>query len=223
MVLIHGLFMSGWVMGCLARRVRGCGFRTAIFSYPSRGRSPVDNAADLAGFLARLRASRIHLVAHSLGGLVVLHLLQDIPEPRLGRILLLGTPLAGSTLVRRLLRHRPGRWLLGRSVERGLLGDRPRAAPGLDVMVIVGRRSMGIGCLFGGLPVPNDGTVTVAETRAPDCPRRVIVPTTHMGLVLSRRVARQVCGFLRGDLVQEAAAGDDGSAVSPSSSAPKGP
>lgn len=224
MVLIHGLFMSGWVMGLLARRLRGCGFRTATFSYPSRRRSPADNAADLAKFVAGLEASRIHLVAHSLGGLVVLHLLGNrSAEPRLARILFLGTPLAGSTVARRLLRHRAGRWLLGRSVERGLLGDRPRAAPGLDVIVIAGRRGLGIGCLFGGLPAPNDGTVTVAETRAPDCPRRVIVPATHMGLVFSKPIARQVCDLLRGDPARDATAAHDRSGPPPASSPPKRP
>ncbi len=205
-VLIHGLFLSGWVMVWLAWRLRRCGLHTAIFSYPTRRRSPADNARDLAAFLARLSVPHVDLVAHSLGGLVVLHLLAGRtgsqadtgPGPRVRRVVLLGPPLGGSAVARRLSRWAPGRWLLGRSVEQGLLGERPAVPPGVDLAVIAGSRGWGIGWLFGGLPRPNDGTVAVAETRAPDCRRHTVLPVSHMGLVFSPRVARRTCRFLRG-------------------------
>ncbi len=204
-VLLHGLFLSGWVMVWLARQLRRCGLHTAIFSYPTRRRSPADNARDLAAFLVHLSAPRIDLVAHSLGGLVVLHLLagqdglraETGSGPRVRRVVLLGPPLDGSVLARRLARRALGRWLLGRSVEQGLLGGRPVAPPGVDLAVIAGSRGWGVGWLFGGLPRPNDGTVTVAETHAPDCPRHTVLPVSHMGLMVSPRVARRICRFLR--------------------------
>lgn len=204
-VLIHGLFLSGWVMVGLARRLRRCGLRTAIFSYPTRRRSPADNARDLAAFLVRLSVPRVDLVAHSLGSLVVLHLLAGRTGlradtgsgPRVRRVVLLGPPLSGSAVARRLARWALGRWLLGRSVEQGLLGGGPRVPPGVDLAVIAGSRGWGIGWLFGGLPRPNDGTVAVAETRAPDGSRHTVLPVSHMGLVFSPRVARRTCRFLR--------------------------
>ncbi len=204
-VLIHGLFLSGWVMVRLARRLRRCGLRTAIFSYPTRRRSPAENARDLAAFLVRLSAPRIDLVAHSLGSLVVLHLLAGRTGlradagsgPRVRRVVLLGPPLNGSAVARRLARWAFGRWLLGRSVEQGLLGGCPAVPPGVDLAVIAGSRGWGIGWLFGGLPRPNDGTVAVAETRAPDGSRHTVLSVSHMGLVFSPRVARRICRFLR--------------------------
>ncbi|GBE47158.1 alpha/beta hydrolase family protein [bacterium BMS3Bbin12] len=204
-VLLHGLFLSGWVMVRLARRLRRCGLRTAIFSYPTRRRSPADNARDLAAFLVRLSVPRVDLVAHSLGSLVVLHLLAGQSGlradtgsgPRVRRVVLLGPPLGGSVVARRLTRRAPGRWLLGRSVEQGLLGDGPAVPPDVDLAVIAGSRGWGIGWLFGGLPRPNDGTVAVAETRTPNCRQHTVLPVSHMGLVFSPRVARRICRFLR--------------------------
>lgn len=200
-VLLHGLFLSGWVMAWLAWRLRRRGLRTAVFSYPTRRRSPARNARELAAYLERLSPGRVDVVAHSLGGLVVLHLLAQRPAPdaaaRVRRVVLLGPPLNGSVLARRLARWSVGRRLLGRSLDRGLLGDRPSAPAGADIAVIAGSRGWGPGCLLGGLPRPNDGTVALEETRAPDCPRHIVLPLSHMGLVFSPRVVRRIHHFLR--------------------------
>ena len=209
-VLLHGLFLSGWVMRWLARALRRCGLCTAIFSYPTRRRSPAANAADLAAFIARLQAPQVDLVAHSLGSLVTLHLLARCDaRRRVRRVVLLGPPLDGSVVARRLARRAAGRWLLGRSLERGLIGGRPAAPAGVDLVVIAGDRGWGFGWLLGGLPRPNDGTVAVAETRAPDCPRHRVCSVSHMGLVFSPRVARCVCRFLRDGAWGAAGARDD--------------
>ena len=38
-VLVHGVLMTGKVMAVLARRLKGCGYRTVLFDYPSRRRN----------------------------------------------------------------------------------------------------------------------------------------------------------------------------------------
>ena len=67
-VLVHGLWMGSWVMSIMAMRLRRCGFRTALFSYPSMSNSLSENAAVLARFVAGLAVPRIHFIGHSLGG-----------------------------------------------------------------------------------------------------------------------------------------------------------
>jgi hypothetical protein len=89
------------------------------------------------------------------------------------------------------------RWLIGRSCEQGLLGDGPRWRGGQSLGVIAGRRSLGIGRLMGGLNGVNDGVVNLEETLIEDVPDSLVVASTHMGLLTSRRVARQVCAFLK--------------------------
>jgi pimeloyl-ACP methyl ester carboxylesterase len=194
-VLLHGIWMPRQVMWLLARRLRHCGYRTRLFGYPSLRRSAPDNAGRLAQFVRRCDG-RVHLVGHSLGGLVILHALQADPDLVAGRIVLLGSPVNGSVVARRLQRFAWTRWLIGRASDQALLGDGPHWRGGRPLGLIAGTRPHGIGRLLGGLSGDNDGTVTVAETVLPMASASTTFPTTHMGLVFSRRVARAVCRFL---------------------------
>jgi len=196
-VLLHGLWMPALVMGLLALRLRRCGYRVAVFDYRSLTLTPAINAERLAGFIRDQGGAKVHLVGHSLGGLVILQALQSHPGLVKGRIVLLGSPVKGSVVARRLYRCRGLRWLLGRSAEGGLLGNGPGWQGHLPLGVIAGNRPVGIGAILGGLAGDNDGTVTVAETRLENASGSIQVKTTHTGLMVSREVADQVCSFLR--------------------------
>jgi len=189
--------MPALVMGLLARRLRLCGYRTAVFGYHSLTQTLENNAAQLAGFIREQGDTTVHLVGHSLGGLVILQALQTNPGLVKGRSVLLGSPVQGSVVARRLYRHRGVRWMLGRGAAGGLLkGAAPWLAQ-LPLGVIAGNRPVGIGQLIGGLAGDNDGTVTVAETRLENATASVQVHATHTGLMFSREVAAEVCSFLR--------------------------
>jgi pimeloyl-ACP methyl ester carboxylesterase len=197
-VLVHGIWMSSLELLLLARRLRRCGYRTLRFRYRSLRRPVRHNAACLARRVRQLPAAgKIHLVAHSLGGLVVLQALQDHPDLITGRIVLLGSPVGGSAVARRTYGRRVLRWLIGRSGEQGLLGGGPRWRGRQSLGVIAGRRSLGIGRLLGGLSGVNDGVVNLEETAIEGVQDGIVVASTHMGLLTSRRVARQVCAFLK--------------------------
>jgi pimeloyl-ACP methyl ester carboxylesterase len=196
-VLVHGIWMSSLELLLLARRLRRCGYRTLRFRYRSLRRPVRDNAACLAHRVRQLPAGKIHLVGHSLGGLVVLQALQDHPELITGRIVLLGSPVGGSAVARRVASRRMLRWLIGRSGEQGLLGGGPRWRGWQSLGVIAGRRSLGIGQLMGGLSGANDGVVNLEETSIEGVQDGIIVESTHMGLLTSRQVAGQVCAFLK--------------------------
>ena len=43
---------------------------------------------------------------------------------------------------------------------------------------------------------PNDGSVAVSETRLPGATDHITLPVSHMGMLLSARVARETGGFL---------------------------
>jgi hypothetical protein len=86
--------------------------------------------------------------------------------------------------------------LCGLSLHGALLGDGPRWRQGRDLGVIAGTLPFGVGWLAPGLPRPNDGTVSVAETRVENGADAITVPVTHTGLMFSRRVERQVEHFL---------------------------
>ena len=71
-LLVHGVLMTARVMAVLARRLRGCGYRTVLFDYPTRGRCLRDNAHSLARFVGGLGSPTVHLVGHSMGGVTAL-------------------------------------------------------------------------------------------------------------------------------------------------------
>ena len=196
-VLLHGIWMPAWVMSMLARRLRRCGYRVAVFGYRSLAQTPENNAELLAGFIREQGDATVHLVGHSLGGLLILQALQSHPDLVEGRIVLLGSPVGGSVVAKRLHRYRGLRWMLGRSADSGLLGDGPAWQGHLPLGVIAGNRPLGIGRLIGGLAGENDGTVTVAETHLENASGSTRVHVTHTGLLLSPEVAIEVCSFLK--------------------------
>lgn len=197
-VLIHGIWMVGWEMGVLRRRLERCNLVCYPFRYHSLSLPPEENAVRLNTFINKIEADIIHLLAHSLGGIIVLHLFDKAPIQKPGRILMLGTPLNGSALAARLYKTSISRPLLGRSAQRGLLGDVPPWNGGRELGMIAGDRGMGLGSLlFGTVETPNDGTVSVAETRSHAVDVHLTVPYSHMGMLWSPRVAEAACQFLR--------------------------
>jgi len=198
-VFVHGIWLGGWEMAVLRRRVQACGFPVHQFHYASLRRTPRQNAARLHTFIQTLDADVVHLVAHSLGGLVLCQLFSHVPEQPPGRVVMLGTPLRGSTLARKLDRHPWTRWLLGRARVQGLLGDGPGWPNGRPLAMIAGNRGLlGMGLLVAGhIPRPNDGTVAVAETDVAAVRDHLTVPYGHFGLLFARPVAAALCHYLR--------------------------
>jgi len=197
-IVIHGLWMQGLVMGLLARRISESGFVAHTWSYPTLRRSLGENAERLARHCRTLAAPRFHIVAHSMGGLVALRMLEQHHELHCGRLLLLGTPYGDSFSARRLARFPGGSTLLGRSIREWLGGPRPLPRSDTEIAVIAGTRGFGLGRLVApDLPKPNDGVVALQETIVPGVTERVELAVGHTGMLLSRAVARQCCAFLR--------------------------
>jgi pimeloyl-ACP methyl ester carboxylesterase len=202
-VLIHGIWMLGLEMTWLRRYLIRCGFECRQFFYRSLVNTPHANAAKLNEFLKTIDADIIHLVGHSLGGIVILHLFEQSPMQKPGRVVMMGTPLQGSEIAKRLYGLPVTRPLLGRSVVRGLLGDRPPWKETRELSMIAGTKGVGLGTLvFGGLEAPSDGTVRLSETRSPEVNAHLSVPYTHASMLWSEPVANAVCQFLKsGDFV----------------------
>ncbi len=195
-VLVHGLWMHGLAFALQRRRLRRRGFVVHAFSYRSVRRGLADNIQALARFVDGLAAPAVHLVGHSLGGLIILGLLSQRPPPPAGRVVLLGSPCAGShaaTLVSRL----PALSIvLGRSMSDWLRLPPPKLPEGVEIGVLSGSRALGIGRVMPGMPVPNDGVVAVSETRLAAATDEITLPLTHSQMLLSARCADQVVAFL---------------------------
>jgi pimeloyl-ACP methyl ester carboxylesterase len=194
-MLVHGLWMTGLEMALLGARLRRAGFATGRFRYASRQHDIVAHATRLARTINAAQGV-VHLVGHSLGGLVILRALADHTITRPGRIVLLGTPLAGSAAARRLAQHAFGNWLLGASGPRALFEGVAALPAGREVGMIAGNLHVGMGRVVAGLAAPADGAVAVVETRVAGLAAHRVRRCSHSGLLVSARVAGDVIAFL---------------------------
>lgn len=198
-VLVPGLWMPAWVMMPLERRVGRLGFRTARFGYASTRANLEQNSAALARFIEGLACERVHLVGHSLGAVLALYAISSCRLSTVRRVLALGPPFVDSYAAHRLNRSGVGRWMLGACIPQWLECKRPAVPEGVEVGVIAGTVSLGMGTIVvPDLPRPNDGIVSVAETVVAGTKTRMEVPVSHSYMLLSRTVGALACNFLLG-------------------------
>jgi pimeloyl-ACP methyl ester carboxylesterase len=182
----------------LARRLRRQGFVVHVFSYASVRADLHANAARLAQFLDALDADTVHLVGHSLGGILIRALFQNYPRQKPGRIVTLGTPHGGCRVAQHLNRHTFWRRAMGKGVAQLLAGELQQwRPPPREIGALCGTRSFGLGrWLYRGLPRPNDGLLTVKESAFPAAQEHLVLPVSHTGMMFSRTVADQIGNFL---------------------------
>jgi pimeloyl-ACP methyl ester carboxylesterase len=157
-----------------------------------------ETVEQLARFVARLDADSIHFVGHSFGGVVLCRYFQKHPCERPGRVVILGSPLTGSRSARTVARNPLMRRMIGPLVNAELVEEcAPRAwACQNELGVIAGTTAMGLGRLFTRFDEDFDGTVGVSETKLPGLKAHLALPVSHMGMLMSPTVARQVGWFL---------------------------
>ena len=205
-VYVHGLWLNGWESLLLRQRLsRQLNCTALSFPYSSIGAGLAQNTRALAAFIADLRADVLHLVGHSMGGLVILELFEraamlgvlEAALPR-GRIVLLGTPVRGSRAARNLARIPCGLRMLGLTAHEVLLPYRERQWSGArELGIIAGTVPLGLGRFMGPFEAPSDGTVLIEETHLAGAKQHLRLRTTHSGMVYSQAVARQTATFLR--------------------------
>ena len=195
-ILLHGLWMRAFTLIALRNRLERAGFSVELFDYASVMHG-VDVEVDrLAQRAAAIGGGKVHLVGHSLGGLVALQALQRAPKLTRGRVVCLGSPLLGSAAARSVARLPGGSYLIGKNL--GILRDGLENWGGKQAVgVIAGRLPIGFGFAVGALTSPHDGTVSVAETELPGLTDHCVVPATHTGLLFSEQAADQTIAFLR--------------------------
>jgi pimeloyl-ACP methyl ester carboxylesterase len=196
-VYVHGLWMTGGECVWLRRRLqRERGFRTHIFRYRSI-RSPMEaHAAALRDMIAAIDAPQLHLVGHSLGGLVILRCLERYPIRQPGRVVFIGTPAQGSRCAYQFSQHGWGRRLLG-AMQSELLPCAARQwGSDRELGIIAGTSPTGMGRMLLTFGEDNDGTVAVSETQLPGAKAVLRLRASHSGMLLSARVARETGSFL---------------------------
>ena len=201
-VLLHGMAQTPLSMMPLALDLRRDGYAVDNIGYPTR---PYDVAELARRYLAPAVAAAgvagpVHLVTHSLGGIIARQYLQDHELPPGSRVVMLAPPNHGSEVADFVRTWPVYRWWMGAVGQQ--LGTGPdaivhRLAPiDAEVGIIAGTRS--IQPWFSRLiPGDDDGAVSVASTRLDGMRDFIVVGASHTLLMFNTRVRAQVRHFLR--------------------------
>ncbi|WP_166820292.1 esterase/lipase family protein [Thalassoroseus pseudoceratinae] len=169
-LLIHGLIRSSKSFERMRKALRDAGYTVVVFDYPST-RAEVKVAAE---FLRQVIASlegieQIDIVTHSMGGIVVRQYLQNEPDDRLHRMVMIGTPNLGANIAKTFKRNIAFRLIFGPSGQQLATDSKyvdSLPTPDFPFGVIAGARGKPQG--FNPLlPGDDDGVVSVASTRLP--------------------------------------------------------
>jgi pimeloyl-ACP methyl ester carboxylesterase len=197
-IYVHGLWMPGDESLLLRHRLaQEFGLTLHSFRYSAATSTMRAIGARLVALVRRLAASEMHFVGHSLGGLVIHRFLERFPEQPAGRAVFLGTPCVASRAAVSASRFAPIAHLMGQSVAEELLQPRERRwTHPRPLGIIAGTQPIGVGQLLAGFDEDNDGTIAVSETRMPGATDHIVLPVSHLGLLMSGRVAHETGLFL---------------------------
>jgi pimeloyl-ACP methyl ester carboxylesterase len=181
---------------------REYGMRTLLFNYPSVRGTLDENAAALAAFIREQDVERVHIVGHSLGGVLALRMHANNPDFLPGRVVCLGSPLTGSRAANFLNELEWAEEIIGKSVPAAMIHQTANewashVAEHRDIGVIAGTVPLGFGRLFASFDEDNDGTIGVSETRLDSAKDHLIIPVSHKGMLVSVAVADQAAAFIK--------------------------
>jgi len=200
-LLIHGILMNPLEMRYLGSQLEKSDFIVHYVYYQSVLKSPAENAAIIHDKIKQLKLPNLHLVGHSLGGVLLMHLFDqidtskdDFPD---GRVVMLGSPVKGSWIAQKVSEWPIVSPLLEKSMPNALSGiDIPEWNNKRDWGMIAGTKGQGLGLLTGGLPGTSDGTVLLDETYHLKQKEHIQVNKSHTALLFSKEVADLTSQFL---------------------------
>ena len=181
-VCVHGFWSHGTGMYLIKRRLeREFGFHAHLFSYRSVHGTLDTNAAALARYIGDLAVDGVHIVGHSLGGVLALRLFANEMNVLPGRVVCLGSPLTGSRAADFLSEQEWAENIMGRSLYAGVVGGAANewashVCEQREIGVIAGNVPLGFGRLVANFDGENDGTVAVSETRLEGAADHLVMP-----------------------------------------------
>lgn len=202
-ILLHGLSRTHRSMAAIEGMLARNGYDVFNIGYPSR-KYPIALLAEEIGRrihdLNTAAYAHVHVVTHSMGGIILRKILKKDSIPHLGRVVMLSPPNQGSEVVDRL-KHWPLFRLLN-GPAGGELGTAPDDLPGrlggvdFDLGVIVGRKTVNW-ILSTIIPGENDGKVSTQRARVPGMRDFLVVDATHPFIMRNPVVLDEILGYLR--------------------------
>jgi pimeloyl-ACP methyl ester carboxylesterase len=195
---VHGLWLPGEESLVLKRHLaEEFALELHWFRYFGASESMSEITSRLAAFVRELGSAEAHFVGHSFGGLVLYRLLERFPDQPPGRVVFLGVPCVASRAAERAGAFGPLAHLMGPTVSEELLTPKERRwTHPRPLGVVAGNQPIGLGQFLAHFDEENDGTVAVSETRMPGATDHIVLPVSHLGMLVSARVAHETGLFL---------------------------
>lgn len=203
-VLLHGLGRTERSMKKMEASLREKGYLTWNGGYPST-EYDIKTLADMTlpaalRYCLENRASKIHFVTHSLGGILVRQYLSEHHLPDPGRIVMLGPPNKGSEVADKLKLFFPYRWLMGPAGQE--IGTDPHSLPNrlppihTELGIIAGSKTSDP-WFSPMIPGEDDGKVSVERTKLDGMTDFLVVEFGHTFMMSKPEVIRQTVFFLQ--------------------------
>lgn len=199
-VLLHGWARSAKCMNPIEKSLQKAGYRTINISYPSRQYS-IDELSSkhIHPLINTEGCSKVHFVAHSMGGLVTRRYLANYPVKNLGRVIFIASPNQGSEIVQKLSTISWISKILGPGcleLAKGSPMLATLAKPHYEFGIISADVSINpITSLFF-LPGPDDGTITVESSLLDNMNDHIVISSTHTLVLQHDLTHRQIKHFL---------------------------
>lgn len=187
-ILVHGLFhnQSGWIL--FRHWLRAHGYAVACFSYPS-WKTDLDSTENrllhyLENIIKDYPGQPIHLVGHSLGGLLLRAVLGRVrASDRIKTLVTMGTPYRGSKLSPFALNS------LGRFLKHEGETVRDLAARPFPEHV----RLLALRVPVDNMVLPN----SALRCDVPGCTEQTTRHASHLGMLFSRQIFNDVLLWIR--------------------------
>ena len=200
-VLLHGLARSERAMRKMATSLRADGYHVINHDYPSTT-APIDalttSVFESIGPQIK-RATTVHFVTHSMGGIILRHYLETHKLPNLGRTVMLAPPSRGSEVVDKLGGIFLYKWINGPAGNQ--LGTDANSlplqlrAPDFELGIIAGDRSVNP-ILSMLIPGPDDGKMGLARVKPSTMTDYIQLHVTHTFMARNKKVIAQTKYFL---------------------------
>lgn len=203
-VILHGIGMSPMRMMYLSLSLKHAGFDTLNLSYPSLKKNIEACAVDVAQKIhdrKRIGHTKTHFVAHSMGCLVALELLQQKTIENVARAVLIAPPYKGSEVADLLAQNFLYRHTFGPAGQQLTTEYRKNATytipKDVEVGVIAGSRAYEYPFFLSTMKHTgvHDGLVSLESTRFEGTKEHITLRMSHSFLL--EKSAAQTVQFLK--------------------------